>query len=177
MGIVYQAHISASQKQLLQDSSHGFTLKTNVRGLTWRRERREAGSITQSLYSGSPGASLEITGTSTWLSELRCIYFSSCFFPAPAGIWLWLLGLFECGVCSFQLQAHFYSITELFRSCEATVSGLLLSKAKKTEGLSWGVLSFKRLFLLEKYFLGWFDLQCFSKSGESLLGWIKRYSR
>lgn len=112
MGIVYQAHISASQKQLLQDSSHGFTLKTNVRGLTWRRERREAGSITQSLYSGSPGASLEITGTSTWLSELRRIYFSSCFFPAPAGIWLWLLGLFECGVCSFQLQAHFYSITE-----------------------------------------------------------------
>lgn len=114
MGNVYQAHISASQKQLLQDSSHGFILKRNVCGLTWRGERREAGSITQSLYaySGSPGASLEITGTSTWLSELRRIHFSSCFFPPPAGIWLWLLGLFERGVGSFQLQAHFDSITE-----------------------------------------------------------------
>lgn len=162
MGNVYQARISASRKQLLQDSSHGFILKRNVCGLTWRRERREAGRITQSLYaySGSPGASLEITGTSTWLSELRC------FFPPPAGIWLWLLGLFECGVCSFQLQAHFYPITEsLFRSREATLSGLLLSKAKKTEGLSWRVMGFKRLF---QYFLGWFDLQCFGKSGESV---------
>lgn len=165
MGNVYQAHISASQKQLRQDSSHGFILKRNVCGLTWRRERREAGSITQSSYAYS--GCLEITGTSAWLSELRCICFSSCFFLPPAGIWLWLLGLSE-RACSLQLQAHFYSITESYLEAARPLSGpqfqvLLLSKAKKTEGLSWAVLTSKRLFLLEKFFLGCFDLQCLSK--------------
>lgn len=166
MGNVYQTHISASQKQLLQDSSHGFILKRNVRRLTWRRERREAGSITQSLYaySGSPCASLEITGTSTWLSELRRIYFSSCFFfPLQAyGFGCW--DRLSVRACSFQ---HTFIQSQLFRSCEVAdrtaVLGFLLSKAKKTEGLSWGVMSSKKPFLLEKYLLGWFDVHCLNK--------------
>lgn len=171
MGNVYQAHISASQKQLLQDSSHGFILKRNVCGLTWRRERREAGS----LYSGSPGASLEITGTSTWLSELRHIYFSSY---GAYGFGCW-----DClSVRGLQLPTAgtlWFNHRELFRSCHWPDHSFrfVAVKSKENRGLSWGVLSLKRLFLLEKCFLGWFDLQCFRKSGEPLLGWIKRYSR
>lgn len=62
---------------------------------------------------GLPGASLEITGTSSWWSEVWCSDSTSCF--SPAGIWLWLVRLFwVLWACSFQLQARFYSITESY---------------------------------------------------------------
>lgn len=73
----------------------------------------------------------------------------SCWHMALVGATVW-----ACWACSVQVQARFYSITESYLEAAGPLAGpqihLFLSKAKKIEGLSWGVMSSKRHFLQEK---------------------------
>lgn len=147
MGGVCQAQISASREQLLRDSSRGFILKTNVWRLTWRREQREAESITQGLYAHS-GSSVP-----RWRSQAHPGDEVNCEAVRPAAAFFLQAHGFGHEACSFQLQDRFYSITESSFEAAGPRPGpqlhRFLSKPKKV-GLSWGVMSLRGQFLQKK---------------------------
>lgn len=147
MGNVCQARISASRETAAARFPTWFhseekCAEAHLKTRAARGGEHYSGSV---CVLGLPGASLEITGTSWWWSELWRSSSSSCFFPA--GRWLWLVA------CSFRRQARFYSITELFRSRWGPLAApqihfffFFLSKSKKT-GFSWDSCYKKRTYL------------------------------